>query len=205
MKKLTHLFFLLILAGLNSYAQGDETVSAAADTGSAAIRQITATIKNRNKVVLQWNLDKPSAGGFSTIERSRNGKDYESIGVLKTGRNIVRQEFEDEMPVNGVNYYRIRFSPTEGQIKISPVVNASVAGDLSCKFYPNPVDKLLIVRSELPVDIQLIDAFGKIRITQKSSGGLQLVDVSLLEKGLYIITLTQKDSHKTFSEKLMKN
>jgi len=61
------------------------------------------------------------------------------------------------------------------------------------------------VRSELPVDIQLIDSYGKTRITQKSSGGLQLVDVSLLEKGLYIITLTQKDSNKTFSEKLMKN
>ena len=205
MKKITHLIFLLILAGLNSYGQGDETVSAAADTSATSIGQITATVKNRNKVVLQWYLDKPSAGGFSTIERSRNGIDYESIGVLKTGRNIVRQEYEDEMPVNGINYYRIKFSPTEGKFRISPVASASVAGDLSCKFYPNPVDKLLIVRSELPVDIQLIDSYGKIRINQKSSGGLQLVDVSLLEKGLYIITLTQKDSNKTFSEKLMKN
>lgn len=204
MKKLTHLIFLLILAGLDSYAQGDETVSSP-DTSATTIGQITATVKARNKVVLQWNLDKPSGGGFSTIERSRNGVDFEAIGVLKTGRNIVRQEFEDEMPTNGINYYRIKFSPTEGQFRISPVVNASVAGDLSCKFYPNPVDKLLIVRSELPVDIQLTDAFGKTRITQKSSGGLQLVDVSLLEKGLYIITLTQRDSNKTFSEKLMKN
>jgi hypothetical protein len=204
MKKLTHLLFLLILAGLNSYAQGDQLVSSP-DSNTTSIRQITATVKNRNKVVLQWNLDNPAGAGFATIERSRNGVDFESIGVLKTGSNIIRQEFEDEMPSNGINYYRIKFSPTEGRSKISPVVNASVAGDLSCKFYPNPVDKLLIVRSESPVDIQLTDAFGKTRIIQKSSGGLQLVDVSLLEKGLYIITITQKESNKTMTEKLMKN
>lgn len=204
MKKLTHLIFLLILAGMNSYAQGDSLVSGP-DSSTSSIGQITATVKNRNKVFLQWSLDKPSGGGFSTIERSRNGLDYEAIGVLKTGGSVVRQEFEDEMPVNGINYYRIKFSPTVGNPKISPVANASVAGDLSCKFYPNPVDKLLIVRSESPVDIQLTDAFGKTRIIQKSSGGLQLVDVSLLEKGLYIITITQRDSNRTLSEKLMKN
>jgi len=204
MKKLTHLLFLLILAGLNSYAQGDQLVSSL-DSGTTSIKHITATVKNRNKVILQWNLDNPSGAGFATIERSRNGVDFEAIGVLKTGNNIIRQEFEDEMPSNGINYYRIKFSPTEGRSKISPVVNASVAGDLSCKFYPNPVDKLLIVRSESPVDIQLTDAFGKTRIIQKSSGGLQLVDVSLLEKGLYIITITQKESNKTMTEKLMKN
>jgi len=204
MKKLTHLLFLLILVGLNSYAQGDETGSRP-DSSTTSIGQITATIKNRNKVVLQWNIEKPSGAGFSTIERSRNGVDFESIGVLKTGSNIYRQEFEDEMPSNGVNYYRIKFSSGQGQSRISPVVNASVAGDLSCKFYPNPVDKLLIVRSESPVDIQLTDAFGKTRINQRSSGGLQLVDVSLLEKGLYIITITQKESNKTMSEKLIKN
>ena len=204
MKKLTHLLFLLILAGLNSYAQGDQLVSSL-DSGATSIKHITATVKNRNKVILQWNLDNPSGAGFATIERSRNGVDFEAIGVLKTGNNIIRQEFEDEMPSNGINYYRIKFSPTEGRSKISPVVNASVAGDLSCKFYPNPVDKLLIVRSESPVDIQLTDAFGKTRIIQKSSGGLQLVDVSLLEKGLYIITITQKESNKTMTEKLMKN
>ena len=204
MKKLTHLIFLLILAGMNSYAQGDSLVSGA-DSSTTSIGHITATVKNRNKVVLQWNLEKVTGGGFSTIERSRNGVDYEAIGVLKTGNNIFRQEFEDEMPSNGVNYYRIKFSPTIGQPKISQVVNAAVAGDLSCKFYPNPVDKLLIVRSESPVDIQLTDAFGKTRINQKSSGGLQLVDVSLLEKGLYIITITQRESNKTLSEKLMKN
>ena len=204
MKKLTHLIFLLILAGLNSYAQGDQLVSSL-DSGTTSIKHITATVKNRNKVILQWNLDNPSGAGFATIERSRNGVDFEAIGVLKTGNNIIRQEFEDEMPSNGINYYRIKFSPTEGRSKISPVVNASVAGDLSCKFYPNPVDKLLIVRSASPVDIQLTDAFGKTRIIQKSSGGLQLVDVSLLEKGLYIITITQKESNKTMTEKLMKN
>ena len=204
MKKLTHLLFLLILAGLNSYAQGDQLVSSL-DSGTTSIKHITATVKNRNKVILQWNLDNPSGAGFATIERSRNGVDFEAIGVLKTGNNIIRQEFEDEMPSNGINYYRIKFSPTEGRSKISPVVNASVAGDLSCKFYPNPVDKLLIVRSESPVDIQLTDAYGKTRIIQKSSGGLQLVDVSLLEKGLYIITITQKESNTTMTEKLMKN
>ncbi len=182
MKKLTHLIFLLILAGLNTYAQDNQAVSSV-DTAGSSIGQISATIRNRNKIVLRWNLEK-SSGGFSTIERSRNGVEYEAIGVLKTGSNIIRQEFEDEMPANGINYYRIKFSSADGQFRVSPVVNASVVGDLSCKFYPNPVDKLLIVRSELPVDIQLTDAFGKKRITQKSSGGLQLVDVSLLEKGI---------------------
>ncbi|MCG7860345.1 T9SS type A sorting domain-containing protein, partial [Flavihumibacter sediminis] len=69
----------------------------------------------------------------------------------------------------------------------------------------NPVDNVLIVRSEQPLDLILSDGNGKVRINLKLQAGLQTVDVSSLDKGLYIITLTQAESGRKITEKLIKN
>jgi hypothetical protein len=64
---------------------------------------------------------------------------------------------------------------------------------------------MLIVRSEQPLDMVISDANGKSRFTMKLQPGLQTVDVSNLDKGLYIITLTQVESGRKITEKLVKN
>jgi hypothetical protein len=158
----------------------------------------------RGKLLLQWSVPPDGPKGYFTIERSAFiiGP-FEVIGLMKQESSFGK--FIDEQPLRGANFYRAKWVQESGTEYISRVVNSSHSGDMSCKFYPNPVDNVLIVRSEQSLELILTDGTGKQRLAAKLKAGLQTVDVSALDKGLYIITLTQPDTGHVLTEKLVKN
>lgn len=173
-------------------------------TGAQMIHLEEPVNAGLGKVSLQWSLATALQSGYITIERSSLPVGpFEVLAVLRqeTGKG----KFTDEQPLRGTNYYRVRWSPDAGWQQISKTVAMKFAGDMTCRFYPNPVDNILIVRSEQALDLLLTDASGQIRSNVKLKSGLQTVDVSGLEKGLYIITLTQLETGLVLTEKLLKN
>ena len=80
-----------------------------------------------------------------------------------------------------------------------------IAGDISFKFYPNPVDNILIIRSENILDVQIIDAGGKLRISQANVQGLQTINVSSLETGVYVLRLHNRSANTIVQDRLLKN
>jgi hypothetical protein len=159
-------------------------------------------VKDNNKITLKWQASELLDESFFAVERSTNGTDFTAIGVLK---NVAKGAFEfvDDAPIKGKAFYRIK--TTSGQYyAYSMMVPATLSGDISCRFYPNPVDKALIIRSEGPLDVQIADKFGKPLISSRLPAGLKIVDVSSLEPGVYVITLFQKDSNRLVTEKLVK-
>ena len=87
----------------------------------------------------------------------------------------------------------------------SKIISKGIATARFSSFYPNPVEKLLIVRTESPVELKIVDQLNKVRISKQLEMGLQLVDVGSLEKGLYFITLYHKESNRMISDKLVKH
>ncbi len=172
------------------------------DTGHLPIHSFSVAQKD-NKALLRWKSDSlPAAESFYAVERSSNGTDFSMVGITK---NTLGGwfEFVDNAPARGKIFYRVKLST--GQTSYySTVIAANPSADASCKFYPNPVDKVLIVRSELSVDVQISDTYGKPIITDKLQGGLKIIDVSALEPGIYVITLFQKETNKLVTEKLVK-
>lgn len=156
------------------------------------------------KVFLKWELATMKRGGYANVERAvfKDGP-FEVLAVIR--QDSVLAKFTDEQPMKGKNFYRLNWILEDGTRFVSNTVQANLAGDMTCRFYPNPVDNVLIVRSEQALDLVLSDANGKIRVSLKLQPGLQTVDVSKLDKGLYIITLTQMESGRVITEKLMKN
>jgi hypothetical protein len=178
-------------------------ITGSSDLFYKPIARVLLSINENNKPLLRWQS---TAGKeyFYTIERSGNGTDYDVIGVLKGATSTDSYlEFTDDAPLRGKIYYRVKIA-TEKTLFISEAVSVVVSDDISCKFYPNPVDKMLIVRSELPVDIQVNDSFGKPLIITRLEAGLRVMDVSALPPGVYIITLQQKDNSKQITERLVK-
>jgi hypothetical protein len=157
-----------------------------------------------NKIFIQWEVGKDSSAYF-TIERSVEGKIYESIGMLKAIESIIRYEFADEFPSRGQAFYRIRCTAKNGTELYSQPVTVILPGATFFRFYPNPADKLLIIRSEGPVELQVADGFGKQRISKTLSAGPQVIDVSFLEKGIYIIRITDKATGRQQFDKFLKN
>ena len=81
----------------------------------------------------------------------------------------------------------------------------NVLPDVDFKFYPNPTDKLLIIRTGHAIDVQILDASGASRLTRQIQAGIQIINVSSLEKGNYVLKVADRESNRVVSEQLVKN
>ena len=186
-------------------AQND--VTAPVDTFTSPVTSVFTSFQTQvldKKISLQWEVRADSSQYF-TIERSVEGKIFESIGMLKATEGIYKYEFADEYPTRGQAYYRIRHTAKNGREQHSDPITVVVPGSTSFRFYPNPADNLLIVRSEFPIELVIIDGFGKQRISKSLGPGPQVIDVSFLEKAVYILRITDKTSGRQQFDKFLKN
>ena len=161
------------------------------------------SIKPTNKVHLYWNIKDTQGVDYFSVERSANGRDFEMIETLKL-TNATSFELVDESPSAGRNFYRIRTS-LKGRPVFSETLNVYIGTETPFKFYPNPADNILIVRSDIPLDVQIADVSGEIRISQTKVQGLQTINVANLEKGIYTIRFTNKITNIVSTERLFKN
>jgi type IX secretion system substrate protein len=169
------------------------------------ITDLVHTIRENSKVVLNWRLSDSSVTDFFSIERSCNSKDYEVVAVMKLGELSKWFEWIDESPAKGKNIYRIKCASKDNRQIYSKSLAVQIAGDISFKFYPNPVDNILIIRSENPLDVQIIDATGKMRLTHANVQGLHTINVSSLEKGVYVLRLHNRLANTIVQDRLIKN
>jgi hypothetical protein len=180
--------------------------------GGQSIVSFTATVQESNKVLLQW--DAPSAGERDTsadggdyfiIERSQDGSQYQTIGIMSAAGSGGHYELTDGTAPNGSDFYRIKYTARTGAPVYSKIMELNLSGAVDFKFYPNPVDKLFIVRTEHTIDLQVIDAAGSVRLSKRLQSGIQVVNVSSLERGVYILRVTDKESNRAVSHQMLKN
>jgi len=156
-------------------------------------------------VSLQWDVDSAEDGDYFVIQRSTDGITFETIGALRKTGNNSHYELSDLAPPNGTDLYRIKYTGQDGKFLYSKQVKLSLSGDIEFKFYPNPVDKLLIIRTGHTVDIQILDAVGNVRVNQRLQPGIQVINASSLERGVYILRVADKESNRIVSNQLVKN
>jgi hypothetical protein len=193
-----------LFAYLYSIAQQSVIISQGIEDSIAQVIHLTSkSIIKDNKILLEWST--AGKNGFYIIERSFDSKDFEVIGALKAHNYGNNYEFMDEQPFMKRNYYRIKMEVSDEKSSYSNTITAGVADSIFCKFYPNPVDKLLILRSDYSVELRITDIAGKMRIIQQLKPGLQILDVSCLEKSIYVITIFHERSNRFIISKLIKN
>lgn len=167
--------------------------------------ELSYVLKDKSRIVLSWKLKNNISVDYLTVERSLNGKDFEAVAILRFPISRGQQEWIDEASLPGKNYYRIRGSGRSGEQFFSKTILVNRAAGNSFRFYPNPVDNILIIRSDIPLDVQIADATGKVRINQPFIQGLQTINVSKLEKGIYVLRLTNRITNTVTQEELIKN
>ena len=163
------------------------------------------SIKDLNKVLLQWMVPSKTSSDYFVVEHGKDSNHLETLGILK--RSGALQEFEliDNDPSIGTNYYRIKSIDSSGNSCYSKTIQVGITGNTGFKFYPNPVDKFLIVETEQPVDIQIISTSGSFLISSELQKGMQIVNVSSLQKGEYVLRVVYKHGNKVVMEHLLKN
>jgi hypothetical protein len=168
------------------------------------INDLTSRISENSKIILSW-IVKGSLPDFFAIERSDNGKSFEVVSVLSNLSPQKIFQWTDDDPRKGRSFYRIRYSFTNGDSLYSKTLPVMIAGYTAFKFYPNPVDHVLIIRTDAPLDVMISDANGRLRISESRVKGLHTINVASLEKGVYLMRVINKLTNVMSQEKLVKN
>ena len=163
------------------------------------------TFKEDNKVLLQWQADSISADEYFVIERSEDGNIFETIGAIKKTSNDIQYEVAGNNSISGYNFYRIKYVGKSGKFFYSNSLQISTSKNFSLKFYPNPVDKLLIVETEHPMNMQVLNSLGVTRLNIQLHQGLQVIDVSTLDRGTYILRIIDNEHNRNILQQLIKN
>ncbi len=203
------LIYCMCLCASFALAQGaSRKIPAAGFTtadSSLFITDLSSSVRDNSKVVINWRNSNQFSPEFVVVERSSGGGDFEMVAVLKQPGQGASFEWTDDAPAKGRNLYRIRFDGEEGHPYYSKIVSALIAGDISFRFYPNPVDNILILRSEGALDVQVLDGSGRVRISQNRLQGIQTINVSALEKGVYYLRINNRSTGTVTQEMLLKN
>jgi hypothetical protein len=168
-------------------------------------KEITVTIKSGNTVRIQWEAEYLSNGEYYIVERSADELHYETVSVLKITDTLSHYELTNSAPPGANYFYRIKWMDKIGNYVYSEAVPVRIMSDFDFKFYPNPADKLLIVRTARPIEVEVLDAVGAIRLSKELASGIQVINVSALEKGNYVLRVADKESSRIISSQLLKN
>lgn len=167
--------------------------------------QLTTSIKDKNKVLISWpKLDSIDVDYYS-LERKTNESLFEVVGVIRRDSSLSTYNWLDEGASVGRHYYKLSVVTSEGQKMILAGSQVILSGATDIKFYPNPVDNVLIIRSSYPLDVVILDAQGMIRVPMFKVNGLTTLPVSQLEKGIYYIRFQNKLTGLVSQERLVKN
>jgi Secretion system C-terminal sorting domain len=186
-----------------SYSQMDVPSANTADENFFS--QFTCTLKGSNAVAIEWKTSYFAGGDYFIVERSADGLLYETLSALKIKDTSCGHELMDNAPLSGSFFYRIKWIGKSGKEVYSKIQLVNVLPDVDFKFYPNPTDKLLIIRTGHAIDVQILDASGASRLTRQIQAGIQIINVSSLEKGNYVLKVADRESNRVVSEQLVKN
>jgi hypothetical protein len=156
-----------------------------------AVELTNLTAKSINKTtVLNWQTASEKDNQGFTVERSLNGTDYAAIGQVKgfgTTNTVRNYTFTDATPTNGVNYYRLRQADFNGKETLSKVVSV-ISGKNFLVLKNTLVQNLLdvTVGEETKGPLSIFNVSGQLVYSAKVQGN-QLLDVSALTSGLYIV------------------
>src|SRR5262249_25900880 len=149
---------ILILSGTVSLAQQasepPEYQGNIQKDESPAFASFTLAIKNTNNVELQWKMVSNIADGdYFVVEKGSDGNHFETLSALKIADTANAYTLTDNSASNGTDFYRVKFISKSGTYIYSKVLQANLSAAVDFKFYPNPADKLIIIKTSHNVDI----------------------------------------------------
>ncbi|MFN8282424.1 MAG: DUF1501 domain-containing protein [Chitinophagales bacterium] len=145
--------------------------------------------------VLQWATASEKNNYKFEIERSSNAVEFVKIGeLLGVGTTTVEHDytFIDELPLTGINYYRLKQIDENGTVNYSQIISVFFGDKSTLAIFPNPAtDKITVqVQSNTTSGFtQVYDAFGNLQFEkQLSQDNIQTqIDIASLPKGNYFI------------------
>lgn len=185
--------FAVHVMTLPSVAQNDGMSSRFVVLLSADLLSLETQVLDK-QVALTWELTQDALEGLLhfELERSTDGITFQTIGRKEVAA-VTSYAFLDEKPMNGVNYYRIKYTNEAQNIFYSPIVTATVLLEDKLVVYPNPAVSQLNLKGLTsvngPLTIRLYSILGqpiKQKVIAQGFGAVAL-NVADIDNGCYIL------------------
>ncbi|CAN5537597.1 hypothetical protein BH11BAC2_BH11BAC2_03050 [soil metagenome] len=165
------------------------------------IELISFTGKNsEDNIILMWITASELNNDYFTLERSKDGNIFESIGTMNgagTSNETENYLFIDTKPFSGINYYRLKQTDYNGESKNSKIIalQNSPAEFSGLVISPNPANtSITLIYSNWNEndEVQILNALGEIIV---SISNQKEIDSSVLPNGIYFVHV--ETNHKT--------
>ena len=170
----------------------------------------TAKLQDKNKVQLHWSTANEYNNAFFTIEKSNDGKTFETLAIIKSnGNNTNTQNYQalDEKPF-AITFYRLKQTDINGKFSYSSIVTIKLSNAKEgITIFPNPTSNVVYLQltdiANKKLHYTIVDLQGKIVATQTINSNTTTIAVAQLASNTYIINIV--DETKTISSfKLIK-
>lgn len=144
---------------------------------------------------LEWRTGSERDAHRFVVERSADGRQFESIGTVRANNVPSEYAFDDDRPLSGDNFYRLKMVDWNGQRTYSPVARERME-TRSWRVSFIATDRAMLLQADdnaaAPVEcLMLYDAAGRLVWRQSLAGQFPPVRVPLpaLTPGFYRIDL----------------
>lgn len=161
--------------------------------------------KSDETSLVSWSTASEINNDYFNVERSKDGVRFETIGTVQgngTTTDRMTYSFEDENPMGGVNYYRLKQVDYDGAYEYSDIKNvrfdSRMSTNVTMGLYPNPANDYVSIELDgIKLDsktmVRVFDKIGKLVLVQDVDASNQL-NISELADGMYMIQAVNNDS-----------
>jgi hypothetical protein len=210
-------FVFVFVASTRSIAQDHPAANSNANVTAALMLSFSGLI-NSNTSDLSWTMENETSGRWFIIERSNDGNEFDSIGVVAARNNAhdTTYNYADGRIMMGDNYYRLRMVDNDGVTRYSKIICLDNNSTNNCaakiQVYPNPaisvVNYMLTSSKNEQVSVQIYNLAGiLLTASQKTvSAGMnqQSIAINGLRTGNYILKITGAQGSTEFVQMFSK-
>ena len=178
-------------------------------------------VREGTKNILHWTTANETNNKGFELERSANGEKFSTIASISSkaengnSSSPLNYTYNDDKPLAGTNYYRLRQLDKDGKESFSNIVvlkSASITKAEITRVYPNPVSEQLNVVLNTPnsekVQIRITDLVGKViseKVLQTNQGDNNIqFNTSNLSRGTYLIKIYSSNNSEMSIQKFIK-
>lgn len=155
-----------------------------------------------SSIVLKWATSSEKDFDYFSIERSSDLSEWESVGEITgagTSIEVVHYSFEDQSPLNGKAYYRLKATDFDGFVEYHEVIAATFSGSFTVGVFPNPLNEgpLYVHAGQDSGKVRIVNLMGiAIHHSNLHPGKNEISFAQSLERGFYVVVVTQGDSEQ---------
>jgi hypothetical protein len=143
----------------------------------------------KDNVELSWTTASENNNDYFTIERSRDGINFEAIATIDgigASQAATNYSWTDDSPLSGIAYYKLSQTDFNGLTEEFSIRSVNCNEDANITIYPNPFDQEFILNSNYGGMLTLTDNTGKVILNQLVFAGQNSINTDHISSGCYI-------------------